>query len=370
MSEAPEHDAPEHDAPENAAAENEAFTIRSATPADESALVQLQHESAIHHATIDPGRWRVPTLDEEAASRRHWHAQKPRDEALVAVAHGRPIGMIELWLRRPSGPPEARIARVNVDLGISVAPEWRGRGVGTALMLAAEDWARAHGAERMVLDLDVANTGARRLYKRLGYEVHSLDMDKPIKPDPSAVDAPDVLRNADGEPVPTLRGEAVVLRPIRPTDREALLAVLRDPSVVAIWDTRGAEVSTDELLAGEKNWTVWAIEVDGEFAGSIQAAEDDDGGDYRHAGIDIFLSSAFQDRGLGTDAVRTMARYLIEVRGHHRLTIDPAAANARAIRSYEKVGFKPVGVMRQYERGKDGTYHDGLLMDMLADELR
>ena len=64
-----------------------------------------------------------------------------------------------------------------------------------------------------------------------------------------------------------------------------------------------------------------------------------------------------------------LARYLIEERGHHRLTIDPAADNAPAIRAYEKVGFRPVGVMRSYERGPDGTLHDGLLMDLLADEL-
>ena len=41
----------------------------------------------------------------------------------------------------------------------------------------------------------------------------------------------------------------------------------------------------------------------------------------------------------------------------------------RAIRAYGKVGFRPVGAMRRYERGPDGTFHDGLLMDLLADEL-
>ncbi|HXI44982.1 MAG TPA: GNAT family protein, partial [Candidatus Acidoferrales bacterium] len=69
-------------------------------------------------------------------------------------------------------------------------------------------------------------------------------------------------------------------------------------------------------------------------------------------------------------AIRTLARYLIEGRGHHRLTIDPSAANERAIKAYERVGFRRVGVMRSYERGPDGTWHDGLLMDLLADELR
>jgi aminoglycoside 6'-N-acetyltransferase len=258
---------------------------------------------------------------------------------------------------------------VKVDLGIAVAPGWRGKGVGTALLRAAEAWAKAHGAERMVLDLDVNNTGALRLYEREGYVVEALSMDKAVEPDPASLDDPEVVRNRDGEIVPTLRGDQVVLRPLRREDRAAVVDVLNDPSVVAIWDTRGADHSADELLAGDHNYTVWAIEVDGELAGSIQASENDDD-DYRSAGIDIVMHSRFQNRGLGTDAVRTLARYLLEVRGHHRLTIDPAADNVRAIRTYEKVGFKPVGVMRRYERGLDGTYHDGLLMDLLAGELR
>jgi len=90
---------------------------------------------------------------------------------------------------------------------------------------------------------------------------------------------------------------------------------------------------------------------------------------YRHAGIDLFVGTAWQGRGLGPGAIRLVARYLFEVRGHHRLTIDPALANERAIRACEKVEFRRVGVMRQYERGSDGTWHDGLLMDMLAGEL-
>jgi aminoglycoside 6'-N-acetyltransferase len=63
-------------------------------------------------------------------------------------------------------------------------------------------------------------------------------------------------------------------------------------------------------------------------------------------------------------------RHLIEDRGHHRLTIDPAAANERAIRCYAGVGFRPVGVLRQYERDDDGGWHDGLLMDLLAADWR
>jgi aminoglycoside 6'-N-acetyltransferase len=111
------------------------------------------------------------------------------------------------------------------------------------------------------------------------------------------------------------------------------------------------------------------IEHDGRLVGSIQCWEEDDP-DYRSAGIDIFLAEEAQDRGLGPDAIRTLARHLFDARGHHRLTIDPAAANERAIRAYRKVGFQPIGIARQYERGADGRWHDGLLMDLLRGDLR
>ena len=113
----------------------------------------------------------------------------------------------------------------------------------------------------------------------------------------------------------------------------------------------------------------WTIEVDGAVAGLIQAWEERDP-DFPHAGIDVFLDPRACGRGLGTDAVRTLARHLVSDRGHHRLVIDPAAANTRAIRCYEKVGFRPVGIMRAYERDNDGDgWRDGLLMDLLAEEL-
>lgn len=348
-------------------------TIRPAGDADEPAMIRLEHESAIHHAAVDPRRWRVPTVDQVAELRRLREARNPRTETLLAEVDGNVVGMIELWLQTPEDAGSARLPVTRADFGISVSPGWQGRGLGTALLNAAEAWARKRGAPRMQLHVTAANTGAVRLYERLGYDLDSLLMDKRLD-GPGAGTTPFVAPSRSGEKAvevpPTLRGELVTLRPVRPDDRAALVEVLSDPSVVAVWDTRGPQRSADELIEGDEDWLVWAIEVDGRFAGSVQASEEVEDADYRHAGIDIFLSSGFQGRGIGPDAVRTVARYLIEVRGHHRLTIDPAADNARAIRTYEKVGFRPVGVMRQYERGQDGTFHDGLLMDMLASELR
>ena len=170
--------------------------------------------------------------------------------------------------------------------------------------------------------------------------------------------------------VPTLRGDRVTLRPAGPDDAARFREILGEPSVAGWWGLPrpGVDVALDWLDA-DADTTVFAIELDGVVIGSIQTAEEADP-DYRHASIDLFLATAAQGQGLGTDAIRTLARYLFGARGHHRLTIDPSAANARAIRAYERVGFRPVGIMRAYERGPDGTFHDGLLLDLLRDELR
>jgi aminoglycoside 6'-N-acetyltransferase len=165
----------------------------------------------------------------------------------------------------------------------------------------------------------------------------------------------------------TLTGQSVTLRPVKDGDAERLDEILREPSVARWWTAASAEGGAADWLEPFGQVT-FVIEHDGEVVGSIQFSEEDDA-DYRSAGIDLFLTTSAQGRGLGPDAIRTVARYLFEERGHHRLTIDPSAANERAISAYTRVGFRPVGTMRQYERGQDGRWHDGLLMDMLAGEL-
>jgi aminoglycoside 6'-N-acetyltransferase len=166
----------------------------------------------------------------------------------------------------------------------------------------------------------------------------------------------------------TLHGEQVTLRPAAASDVPELARIRSTPEVLRWW--RGGDdlvASVAEDLAEEETET-FAIEHDGKVAGAIQWHAEEEP-DYRHAGIDIYLDPAIHGRGVGADAIRTLARHLIADHGHHRLVIDPAADNVAAIKCYSKVGFRPVGVMRGYERGLDGSWHDGLLMDLLADEL-
>jgi aminoglycoside 6'-N-acetyltransferase len=155
-----------------------------------------------------------------------------------------------------------------------------------------------------------------------------------------------------------IAGERVTLRPLAPDDVDALNAILAEPEVRRWW---GTDPTVDEQDA-------FTIVVEREIAGWLGWYEETDP-DYRHGGLDIFLAPRFHGRGLGREALWLGARWLIEAKGHHRIIIDPAVANERAIAVYASIGFKPVGVLRRYERGPEGDWHDGLLMDLLAEEL-
>lgn len=159
----------------------------------------------------------------------------------------------------------------------------------------------------------------------------------------------------------------MVLRPAVEDDVDAIVELLGQPGVVEWWPGETREHVTTKV-AGDDDAVPFVIACGGATVGFIQYWEEDDP-DYRHAGLDIALAPSHQDQGLGPDALRAMIRYLTSERRHHRVVIDPALTNERAIRAYEKVGFQRVGVMRKYERGGDGTWRDSLLMDLLAEEL-
>lgn len=161
-----------------------------------------------------------------------------------------------------------------------------------------------------------------------------------------------------------MAGHTVVLRPVGAGHVADIMAVVTHPDIAKWWGGYDLERVRRELLGPQS----FAIEQHGRVVGLILYYEHDDP-DHRHAAVDLALHPDAHGQGLGADAVRTLARHLIDVRGHHRLVIDPAVHNERAIRCYTRVGFRSVGVQRQYERGPDGIWHDALLMDLLANEL-
>jgi aminoglycoside 6'-N-acetyltransferase len=162
---------------------------------------------------------------------------------------------------------------------------------------------------------------------------------------------------------PELAGARVRLLPVAPAHHDALLALHRTPEVARWWYEPDAA-----FPAGDPDTVDYTIVADGTVAGYIQWSAEEDP-HFRHAGYDLFLGPAFTGRGLGTEAGRILCAHLVDDRGFQRIVIDPEVDNGPAIASYRKVGFKPVGVMRRYSVDDRGAYHDGLLMDLLAEEL-
>jgi len=163
----------------------------------------------------------------------------------------------------------------------------------------------------------------------------------------------------------SLHGEQVSLRPLAAADAERLREIHATPEVAAWWGSMADGFPLDD----EPESTRFTIMAGGEVAGMIQFGEEHEP-DYRHAWIDIFVDPRVHGRGVGTDAVRTLVRHLFEARGHHRVTIDPTLANEAAVRCYERVGFRRVGILREAERSPEGVWRDALLMELLAREFR
>jgi aminoglycoside 6'-N-acetyltransferase len=159
--------------------------------------------------------------------------------------------------------------------------------------------------------------------------------------------------------MPDLHGNVVLLKPLVFDDAARLREIHAEPAVHAWWGSMEDEFPFDEPES--TRFTIW---VDDQIAGMVQYGEEKEP-EYRHAWIDIFVATSFHGRGIGTDAVKAVARHLVDERGHHRLTIDPSLDNKAAVRAYEKAGFRPIGVMKLAERSPEGVWRDTLFMEQV-----
>ena len=167
-----------------------------------------------------------------------------------------------------------------------------------------------------------------------------------------------VLRDGPAAPG-VMREGPVALRPTARADADALLAIHETPGVREWWGAPAEGFPFDDEDA-----TRFTVLVDDRIAGLIQFYEEEDP-EFRHASIDVFLDPAVTGRGHGTAAIRLLVRYLFRELGHHRITIDPAVDNVAAVRSYGKVGFRPVGTLEAAWRDGDGAWRDLLLMELV-----
>ena len=141
------------------------MTVREAVPDDAEELVAYIHrlddepDSMLPRA---PGEF-LMTLEQERALLAEY-AASDNSVYLIAEAEGRIVGSLSCTGGK------RRATRHNADFGMSVAREWRNRGVGTALLGRLVEWAEGTTViRRLELEVYAHNEPALRLYRKFGF---------------------------------------------------------------------------------------------------------------------------------------------------------------------------------------------------------
>jgi RimJ/RimL family protein N-acetyltransferase len=141
--------------------------VRPAEAGDAHALVELAREVGEEREAwlLTSGEWRTP-----AEERRYLRAVRRSRDAAVFVAEDNGGVVGRLSVARDPHPSSHHVA----DLGLMISRSHRRRGIGLALMEAAEGWARSVGIEKLELHVFPHNAPARAFYSRLGYREEGL----------------------------------------------------------------------------------------------------------------------------------------------------------------------------------------------------
>jgi RimJ/RimL family protein N-acetyltransferase len=170
-------------------------------------------------------------------------------------------------------------------------------------------------------------------------------------------------------------GEKVRLREHRREDMSWRLSYINDPDLerLIVCDTpfpvtQQEEEKWFESITAFRDTYKFAIEAleDGQYIGSCSI----NNVDWKNsvATVGIFIGNKnFWGKGYGTDAMRTLTRFIFTQMNINKIRLTAYSFNERAIKSYKKCGFKVEGILRK-EIYRDGAYHDKIAMGLLREE--
>ncbi len=170
-------------------------------------------------------------------------------------------------------------------------------------------------------------------------------------------------------------GESIYLRPLEREDAPRMAAWFNDYEVARTtsryrpFSVVEQERMIDQLLDAKDDVVVGIVErTSDELVGVIGLHGVNDKNRRAMLGIAIGEKTHW-GRGYATQASRLMVALAFDTLNLHRVWLDVFSDNTRAVRCYEKLGFKRDGVLREHVF-RDGAYCDLLLMSILRDEWR
>jgi RimJ/RimL family protein N-acetyltransferase len=253
----------------------------------------------------------------------------------------------------------------SAEIGYGVHPAHRRRGVASAVVAAVTGWAFGEaGLRRVELVHDVGNTVSCRVATRGGYLLEGIEREALGYPDGTVADlhrharlVTDPPGPADPAPVPlvvpTLDAEGVRLRPWQDADASTYLRGMTDP-LAARWSGGHPPQDENDVLrmlarfrrrARDGQSVVWAVEVDGEVAGSLglRAINTTDW----FASVAYWVLPERRGQGIAPRALRAATTYAFEVLGLHRVRLQHAVGNTASCRVAEKAGFALESTQRE-----------------------
>ncbi|HEY3368157.1 MAG TPA: GNAT family protein [Symbiobacteriaceae bacterium] len=163
---------------------------------------------------------------------------------------------------------------------------------------------------------------------------------------------------ARGRAIPAglLLGETTVMRPVTPGDLPLLQAWDEDPVVTELMGRKYGETNSADWfrsLQTERTCRAWMIEnKDGRVVGELELAHLN----WRNGSTEMRICIGEKDcwnQGYGTDAVRTAMRLAFVGYELQEVYLRVFATNTRAIKVYERVGFRKTAVLPASERRED-----------------
>lgn len=163
------------------------------------------------------------------------------------------------------------------------------------------------------------------------------------------------------------------LDPMGPEHLDTVMSGLTDPELMRLTGTHATFTLERvrghlERMPGAADRADWAIVrvADGRYLG--EAVLNDLDVDNATMNFRIALDGEY-GQGYGTEATRAVVDYGLDVVGLHRISLGVYAFNPRAVRAYEKCGFRHEGVARDALLW-DGEWHDEIHMAILATDPR